>query len=220
MSDDAENPSETGREKVLGYLGHVDSIAMCSPVALDLVGVNSGWPSHKPTYRKIRSWGGVSTILCSDGLTDPFPNRPANVGHGIELFIETPGELEDPISSWQFWLLRSACDLVARDGQFRNDLDYFGIKTVSFTGWPGPAEWADADHVVGAIMGLPTPHFLQHCYLKTGVIRLVPLTIVRPQELLVARKTIGDLWKLFGSLYSRGSACHFSSLDAPVRLME
>ena len=128
MDNQSENESNTEREKVLKYLGEVDNLAMYTPVALDLMGVDSGWPLHKPTYRKIRSWGGKSTILCSDGLTDPFPSRPANVGHGLELFIETPGELEDPIKSWQFWLLQSACNLVAREVSSEMTLITLGLR--------------------------------------------------------------------------------------------
>jgi hypothetical protein len=61
-----------------------------------------------------------STILISDGLSDPFEGEVYGQGFELEVLIESTDPIETVIDSWQFQILRSLSLNIAQHGDFRN----------------------------------------------------------------------------------------------------
>ena len=83
------------------------------------------WPALRQSFITVRK--NSSTIIASDGLSDPFDDSDEKAdktrnGFGLEFYVETPGDLDPVIGSWQFQLLWQMSQNAAYMGDVRNVL--------------------------------------------------------------------------------------------------
>lgn len=129
------------------------------------------WPASRQSFRAIRRSNGT-TLLVSDGLSDPFDDvhdGGGNVnGYSLEFYIATPteelGTTPDEIrESWQFQLLFTVATLAVGHGSIRGILEDMGLLSTEAEGVAEAVpEAAWGEHVnavgrVGALLGLPDP---------------------------------------------------------------
>lgn len=152
------------------------------------------WPSGRQSYHVVRR--SASLVLATDGLSDPFVATRAtgDSGYGVEVFIEIPGaeaidtpELRD---SWAFGLIEIVAQNIAGFGGIVNRLDREGIvaMAVPLILPPGPG-WVDATGFTGVLIGLPARRVATRLDLPFGPVRVLAVTLLRPDEALYAARS-------------------------------
>lgn len=169
------------REIVFASLGDLDSDVM-SPLINPAFMGGPAWPSFRQSWRIIRKPN--STIVVSDGLSDPFENEKIPLGYKIEVCAEAPELYEDVRSSWLFDLVFQVSQLIAYYGNVYEMLEekYKTLSTVvSVMGMP--EEWENEDGKVGVLLGFPNDNLPSKIQLDEGSIRILTIKLLHPKEL-------------------------------------
>jgi hypothetical protein len=157
-----------------------------------LLGVPA-WPSGRQSYQVVRR--SSSLVLATDGLSDPFVATWATEesGFGVEVFVEIPGaesldtaEIRD---SWAFGLIEIVAQNIAGFGGIADRLDRDGIvaMAVPLILPPGPG-WVDEIGFTGVLIGLPARRVATRLDLPFGPVRMLAVTLLRPDEALFAAR--------------------------------
>lgn len=148
------------------------------------------WPAGHATWRVVET--DTSTIVVSDGLSDPFVEENIPGGYQVEVCAETPGRFAEIADSWLFELVHEVAQLVAGCGDFVDLLAQHPCIATVMELPTLPEHLKDADGQSGALVGLPTPRFPQGLDLPDGPVRLLPIKLLTPQELEYVISVDGD----------------------------
>ncbi|BAV05825.1 hypothetical protein SAMN05421788_10834 [Filimonas lacunae] len=177
------------------------------------------WPSVRQAFITVHRPD--STILASDGLSDPYDdmdtnpdNAPYN-GFGLETYIVTE-PLTGPVqSTWQFQLVYQAAQLMADNGSVASMLDKQPYISTEFYNVDVPAEFLNADGRVGAMLGISDEGLPAGIELSLETIKLVNVKLLTQAELkyVIDNGQEGRM-KLAALLKEQGNG-GFSSLQRP-----
>jgi len=115
-------------------------------------------PSMRQAFITVRR--GQSTIVASDGLSDPFgavdetPASDCGNGFGLEFYVETPGNLGSVKESWQFDLVYEMSQNAAYSGDFRPLLQKLKYLTSELYDVRVPQEFHADEGRTGVLIGL------------------------------------------------------------------
>lgn len=221
--------SANAREKLWGSLGSVDPFPLGQGLnAAALSGPK--WPAIRQNFRLVRRPGGT-TLLVSDGLSDPFHDvhdAGGNVnGYSLEFFIETPSnELpSDPAevrTTWQFQLLYTVSQLAAGHGSIRSIIDDMELLSTEAEGVAEAIPEAQrARHVnragrVGALLGLQDPGAGIPAFvpgMPLTDVKLVNIKLIALSELKLITDRGAQGRKRLAELFSAGAHPLLSSLE-------
>lgn len=199
--------SHSARQRHWEKVGAVESDVITHLISPGLLG-GPHWPTTRQAYCVIRRADG-STILATDGLSDPFDDADgadAN-GFGMELFIECadlprdvaggPGDVTPLQRSWMFALLSHVAGIVASNGGILPLLDrYGGVLSMELPGVSEaenihsqlPEHYVTADDVLGVLIGGPGPDFASTIPgMPLSPVRIVPIVLLTAAELAEIR---------------------------------
>ncbi|WP_129140776.1 hypothetical protein [Modicisalibacter coralii] len=198
------------RELVLASLGDLDSDVIAPFVNPAFMG-GPAWPSLRQSWRVIRKPG--STIVVSDGLSDPFEDEKVPLGYRVEVCAEAPETYPDIRSSWLFGIVYQVSQLVAHHGNVHEMLEnkYNTLSTVvSVDGLP--EEWKNEDGKVGVLLGFPNKNFPSHIQLPEGSVRILVIKLLHPRELRFIEAD-EDMEKQRNILVAAFKGNHLSEVD-------
>jgi hypothetical protein len=188
-------------------VGAVESDVITHLISPGLMG-GPNWPTTRQAYRMIRRANG-STILATDGLSDPFDGVEGMDVNGfeMELFIECadlprelaggPGDVTPLQKSWMFALLSHVAGIVANNGGIVPLLDrYGGVLSMELPGVSEaenihsqlPEHYVTTDDVLGVLIGGPGPDFAATIPgMPLSPVRIVPIVLLTAAELAEIR---------------------------------
>ena len=141
------------------------------------------WPAMRQAWRVVRRPG--STIVASDGLSDPFDDDLTPLGFRVEVCAESAESFSDTgevIRSWLCSLVRQVSQLAAQ-GRLYDALERYGILSTIVQGDGAPEKALNEQGMVGVIIGFPTPEIPPEIELPEGKVRLLVLKTLFPSEL-------------------------------------
>ncbi len=206
------NQQGDARESHANLLGTADTDLLV-PVVNPTFRGGPQLPSFRQAWRKVRRNSG--TLILSDGLSDPFQDEPwPNTGFGIELLVETTDDVAQNVQdSWLFALIYELSQQAAHNGNFHEQLDQHALFSMDITPPEGLEAFADAEGYVGVLMGIPAPEYELDCPTPGGLIRLVTVKLLFPQELdLIIREGRKGREEL-ARLFALNGTNHISSLS-------
>ncbi|MDF3834169.1 hypothetical protein P3W85_14565 [Cupriavidus basilensis] len=142
------------------------------------------WPALRQAWSVIRRPD--STAVASNGLSDPFEQTnaaPVALGFGIEVFAEARGQIAEMSRSWLFDLTYQVSQNVASHGQCLDLLARYGVLSMLLEVKGLPLEWLSGEGKAGVLIGLPAKSVPATFDTPYGEVRMVALTLLRPEEL-------------------------------------
>jgi hypothetical protein len=183
---------------------------------------NPAWPNTRQAYRVVRPAG--TLIIASDGLSDPFVGTDMDTesGFGMEVFIETPdlagAAFEEISPSWAFRVIENFAMNVADWGGITRQLRGQGVMSVEFPSEDIlPPDWLTAQGNAGFLINMPAGKRATSATLPFGEVMIVPLTLIRPNELAYIVEHGGNGRRLLAEkLTEAGHGCTSSLKRASV----
>ncbi|MCC6925174.1 hypothetical protein [Novosphingobium sp.] len=185
-------------------LGPVDDDVLTYLVSPEFEGAPA-WPTTRQSFCVVRPESGL--ILASDGLSDLFVDTDmSDAGFGCEVYIETDlptgSDFQSIRSSWQFSLIENFARNVANMGGIEHQLESYRILSMELPAPSGcPEDWLNDNEMIGVLINLSVPDRNGYCQLDdTHRIRMVPITILRPDELALVVSGGADAREKLASL--------------------
>jgi hypothetical protein len=204
------------REAFLRKLGQVDE-NLYSPLINPVFLGGPMWPSMRQSWRVVRR-SNQSTIVCSDGLSDPFEDEAEpNIGFGLEILAETTDSLpEAPKASWLFEMVYDVSQQTAAHGGFRELIDNYGVVSMELQASPSLEEIANESGAYGVLLGIEPADWSTECESPAGGIKYATVKLLLPSELeyVVSNGKAGRL-NLRDQFVKSGNY-HRSSLTRPA----
>ncbi|MDX1946278.1 MAG: hypothetical protein SFU86_12835 [Pirellulaceae bacterium] len=212
MSDQRLDETFKAREAYFRTLGNVCPDVWAPLVNPTLMGGPS-WPALRQGWRDIRS--GNSTIIVSDGLSDPFDDEPEpNVGFGIEILAETTDDIDaDVRSSWLFHLVYQVSQNAANHGGFRQAIEEYSVFTMEVYSEGLFDEHENEHGRVGLLLGLAAPQFPIEAELPGGNLRVIPVKLLTLPELRYVAEHKQKGREYLCSKFAADGSFHLSSLN-------
>lgn len=145
------------------------------------LGVQPSW--RRQGYLLIRRPDGLP-VLSTNGLAEA--EGAAALGPGAEVYLaaedsgRTAAEIAD---SWRFTVIAAVARRIGASGMhLPAELEQYGALSMSVS-VDAPAEWRSADGGVGVLVGTGLPDIPEAVATSAGEVRLVGLTVLRPEEL-------------------------------------
>ncbi|MCP3143001.1 suppressor of fused domain protein [Pyxidicoccus xibeiensis] len=186
MHDELLSQVCDAREKVYRTLGELDGDVMTPLINPAFMG-GPRWPSLRQGWRIIRRGG--TTLMVSDGLSDPFDDEEApSVGFGLELIIETDEPLDGNVAaSWPFQLVTGMSQYAASTGRMLELLERYGAISselpMSGLSEEQEARWLNDAQRVGIIIGVPAKTLPSIIPTPAGDVRLATVKPLLREEL-------------------------------------
>jgi len=145
------------------------------------------WPSLRRAFITVRR--PLTTIVATEGMSDPFndpdPNPPngSHNGFGMEFYVESPGNLVNTKSSWQFDLVYQISLQAAHRGNLRSLLKNYGYLTTELYDVRVPQEFQNAEGRTGVFIGLRSDTVPSQAALSLETIDVVNLKLLTRKEL-------------------------------------
>jgi Lon protease-like protein len=159
-----------------------------------------------------------STVVVSDGLSDPFDDGRSGPGCGLEIFIEVDEKFDSSDRHWSIGLLYELSQEIAyKHEAFLASLDGGSDHLISFE-LPGvavPDQWKNQNGNVGLLLGLPAPGIPSKFLVPCGEVQLVSVKLLTLQELNLILDQGGVARKALAEAFSRSGENHLSSLKRP-----
>ncbi len=179
------------RDAFWNNIGDLDSDVIAHLINPAFMG-GPRWPSLRQAFATVRC--PTTTIIASDGLSDPFDD-PDEVeetdspnGFGLEFYSETPGNLEDVKSSWQFDLVYQISQNAADVGDLRWVLRDYQYLTMELYDVRVPKEFNGPEGRTGIFIGLPSKTVPSQCACSLESIDIVNVKLLTQAELAYAAK--------------------------------
>jgi hypothetical protein len=175
------------------------------------------WPDLRQAFRVIRH--GDSTIVVSDGLSDPFDDQEEpNVGFGLEVVGETtdpmpPGTVQN---DWLFWTVYDVAQQVAGHGGVRDLIDELGVLSMEILARFGPEELVTPEGRLGLLLGLRPPEWPAEWQLPAGTVKILTVKVLHPSELAVAVEQEAAGRHRLQELFAADGSYHVSSTTRPA----
>ncbi len=198
-ASDADTRSQTCRDAFWATIGTVETDMLGHLISPSLLG-GPVWPTMRQAYRVIRRDG--TTLIATDGMSDPFDDGGDVNGFECELFIETAdlspevagsvGVIDPVRNSWAFELLSHVAGMIAEAGGARAQFDRYGALSMEVPGVSQsgaikaalPDRFVTADDALGLLIGGPAPDFPDRIGdMPLSPVRLLPLVILTAAEL-------------------------------------
>ena len=170
------------------------------------------WPT-RPGWRRIRS--DATTIIASDGLSDPFEDEDRNYGFGIEILCESTDQLpENVLASWLFRLVHEVSQNAANHGQFRQLIEAHEVGTMEI--------YADIDDLtpmttdngtVGVFLGQLMPDRPSHFSTAAGDVLIITAKLLTLAELQYVMQNGPTGYKALRQRFANSGSHHLSSLS-------
>lgn len=145
------------------------------------LGVQPAW--RRQGYLLIRRPDGLS-VLSTNGLAEA--EGAAALGPGAEVYLaaEDSGRTAAEIAeNWRFTLIAAVARRIGASGMhLPAELEQYGALSMSVS-VDAPAEWRSPDGGVGVLVGIGLPDIPEAVATSAGEVRLVGLTVLRPEEL-------------------------------------
>jgi len=170
------------RDAALRQWGEVDPLVH-APIINPAFRGGARWPSLRQAFRVIRD--GANTIVCSDGLADPFDDEEEpNIGFGVEILCET-SDPEDGsvVNDWPSWIAYDVAQQAAHHGGFRELIDELGVLSMEINNRFGPDEMATPENRIGLLLGLSAPNRNTEWAFPAGTVKVVTVKVLHPSEL-------------------------------------
>lgn len=173
------------RDAFWAGIGKVDPDVMGHLVNPTFMG-GPRWPSLRQAFVTVRT--GASTLIASDGLSDPFDD-PADEetksynGYGLEFYVETPGNLDPVISSWQFDVVWQMSQNAANTGNMQALLKQYRYLTTELYDVNVPKEFHNDDGRVGVLLGLSSKTVPSSVTLSLETIDIINVKLLTLKEL-------------------------------------
>lgn len=168
------------RAQVYAALGELDSDVIGSLINPTFMG-GPRWPSLRQGWRVIRREH--STIVASDGLSDPFDDDGTPLGFQVEVYAEAPGPLGSIHGSWLVELVYQVSQVAADSGRFLDLVQRYGsMSTVVYVGG-APEPYLTESGDVGVLVGVPAAGIPDRIELPDGPVRLLSIKMLLPSEL-------------------------------------
>lgn len=182
MSDARLEAACAARERYFHTLGNPDDDVWSHLINPAFMG-GPQWPSLRQGWRRIQR--DASTIIISDGLSDPFEDESdPNVGFGIEILVETPDAVaEDLRDSWLFHLVYQVTQNAAAHGGYRQIVEELNIFTLEIAAIDALNNFANAEGRVGVLLGLNPPDLAVEVELPGGTLRPISAKLLTLTEL-------------------------------------
>jgi hypothetical protein len=164
-------------------LGEVDSDVIAPIINPAFMG-GPRWPSLRQAWQVIRR--PASTLIVSDGLSDPFDDDLTPLGFQVEVCVETGERFADSATaarSWQCDLVNQVGQLVASHGGVYEAIENYGTISSAFRIPSAPAHAKSADNMVGVLIGFPTRELPAEIEFPQGKVRLLVVKPLLPSEL-------------------------------------
>lgn len=119
------------RDKYCATLGEVSPDVLAPIVNPSFMG-GPTWPNLRQAWQVIHR--GSSTIIISDGLSDPFEDKDdPNTGFGLEILVESADSVPEEIhTSWLFKMVDQVSQQCAHHGGVRDLIDRAGLLSLEF----------------------------------------------------------------------------------------
>lgn len=202
----AVEAAAAARSKFWSTLGE-PSADVLAPIINPIFMGGPEWPT-RPAWRTIRR--PTSTILVSEGLSDPWENGNA-LGQRLEVMIEVPEVLDDVKTSPFFGALIELSHLFASN-DVGTLLDELGFVSTEVSGDGFPEGLRNEHGRVGFVFGVTSPELPSSFRLPAGEAKLVVATLLTKQE-LDAIVVSGANRKVIGEALSSRSGGHVSQLE-------
>ncbi|MCY1015503.1 hypothetical protein OV427_06830 [Pyxidicoccus sp. MSG2] len=168
---------DTARDAAWNSMGRLEEAAI-----IPIIPSGPDWPGHRQAWRVIHRESG-STLLVTDGLSDPFIDRDAlTTGFGLELAIETNEPLPEVRASWQLRLLREVADEVAEHENVRTWL-HRGLMSMEVSGDAMPEPLVTSEGRVAVLLGMESSTLPRRFPTPAGEVLLVTIKALLPSEL-------------------------------------
>jgi len=156
-------------------------------------------------------------IVASDGLSDPWPDLRGN-GLRMEAFIEVKGMQDltfDEIKGhWIFAAIESFSQNAAASGQFVDLVEEMGVLSIELPTDVGPDGWLKPNGRFGALMNVPVEGRALTVDMPLEPIRLIPITMLYPNEIDVCAEGGEARRAMAADLQSHASG-HITDISRP-----
>lgn len=186
--EDHCDKSAKARDEFWATIGEVNPDVISHLANPGLMG-GPKWPSLRQAYKVVH--GAETTILASDGLSDPYFDMETNEqtakynGLGLEFYIEIPGSLsmEEATKSWQFQALFQVCQNAAHAGNFINAIEKFKHVSLEVYDIDVTEEFKGEKDQLGVLMGLESDKVPSRVKLSLEEIQVVNIKALTKSEL-------------------------------------
>lgn len=203
----------TAREAFFTSLGRPDE-DVWMPLLNPIFAGGPAWPG-RPGWRRIV--GRSSTIIASDGLSEPFDTEENNYGFGIEILGETPDPIPyDLRPSWLFHIVHEVSMYAAQHGQFRELLEAREVGTIEIhVDHDEVAPMQTAGGTVGVFLGQQMPDGRTHFPTPGGEVLVITAKLLTLPELEYALEHGSAGYKTLRQRFAESGTHHTSSVQRP-----
>lgn len=215
----AENPADheqrrdaiyAARDHFARGLGDVNPdvlMPLINPEFMD----GPAWPDLRQAWRVIRRPG--STIILSDGLSDPFPEvAEPNTGFGLEVLVESSDSMPEQLqTSWLFDLAYQVAQQCADHGGIRDIVERLGVVSLELPMNQELSGMLNDHHMAGVLLGIVPPDLPREFATPSGPVRIITaklLWLSELQNIIIggkgARQNLAEQFRQDGS-YHRSS---------------
>jgi hypothetical protein len=198
------------RDQFARSLGDVDPDVL-TPIINPEFMDGPAWPDLRQAWRVIRRDG--STIILSDGLSDPFPEvAEPNTGFGLEVLVESSDAMPEQLQmSWLFDLAYQVSQQCADHGGIRDMVERFGVVSLELPMNHELPDMLNDHHMAGVLLGIVPPDLPPEFTTPSGSVRIITAKLLWLSELQHiitggkgARQNLADQFRQDGS-YHRSS---------------
>jgi hypothetical protein len=177
------------------------------------------WPSLRQGWRVVSTES--TTIVASDGLSDPFDDDSASVGFNLEVCAELDERfrsLDAVKRSWLFSLVYEVSQHVADHGEIADVVEEYGVASTAVQVSDAPPNSKVEDDYVGVIIGFPSERWPSSISLPNGIVRFLTLKPLLSSELewLEGNRDIARARNALVKRLLKQPQSHLAKLDRPA----
>jgi uncharacterized membrane protein YhaH (DUF805 family) len=145
------------------------------------LGIQPSW--RKQGYLLVRRPDGID-VLSTNGLGEEEGAAALGAGAEVYLAADDLGSTAEAVADgWRFTIVAAVARRIGASGMhLPAELEQYGALSMSVSA-DAPAEWRSADGGVGVLVGIGLPGVPEAVATAAGEVRLVGLTVLRPDEL-------------------------------------
>lgn len=199
------------REKYTNTLG-VNNPDFVAPLVNPAFVGGPMWPDLRQAWRVIHN--GTSTIIMSDGLSDPFSDdSEPNTGFGLEVHVESTDPMPEQVqTSWLFDLCYQVSQQCADHGGVRDLIEELELVSLELPMSDSLQPVATINDRAGVLLGVKMPNSKNEFALPGGMVLILTAKLLWPSELEYAASKGTAGRKQLAKLFATDGTCHQSSM--------